>query len=94
MNKIEKLTLIEGKFSDDELQEILNSIFFSKINFHNLKNWSSQERYGKDDETAQKRIPELRNEMKKLQEILTEAKARNKRLLVTSKINISLLDDL
>lgn len=92
MNKTEKLTLIEGVFSDDELKEILHSIFFSKINFHNLKNWSSRERFGTDDEIAQKRIPELKKEIERLQKILSEAKAQKKRLLVRSHINISLLD--
>ncbi|TRX22239.1 hypothetical protein FNW25_03950 [Flavobacterium franklandianum] len=93
MNKTEKLTLIEGDFSFDEAKEILTSMFSSKINFHNIQNWSSQERFGKDDEIAQKRIPALRNEMKKLEEILSEAKAQNKKLVVSSEINISLLED-
>lgn len=93
MNKIEKLILIEGDFFFDEAKEILMSMFSSKINYHNIQNWSSQERFGKDDEIAQKRIPALRNEMKKLEEILLEAKAKNKKLVVTSQINISLLED-
>ena len=93
MNKIDKLTLIEGQFVFDEAKEILMSMFSSKINYHNIQNWSSQERFGKDDEIAQKRIPALRNEMKKLEEILLEAKAKNKKLVVTSQINISLLED-
>lgn len=92
MNKVEKLTLIEGEFSDEEAKEILNSIFFSKINFHNIKNWSSNERFGMDDEIAQKRIPELRKEMAKLLEILSDAKAKKTRLVITSEINITLLD--
>lgn len=90
MNKIEKLTLIEGDFAVSEAKEILNSIFSSKINFHNIKNWSAQERFGKDDAIAQKRIPALKNEMKKLDEILAEAKANNKKLVISSEIRISL----
>lgn len=90
MNKIEKLTLIEGDFAVSEAKEILNSIFSSKINFHNIKNWSAQERFGKDDAIAQKRIPALRTEMKKLEKILAEAKANNKKLVISSEIRISL----
>jgi hypothetical protein len=93
MNKVEKLTLIEGEFIFDEAKEILINMFSSKINFHNIKNWSSQERFGKDDEIAQKRIPALRNEMKKLEEVLLEAKGKNKKLMITSEIKISLLED-
>ena len=58
-----------------------------------MKNWSSQERFGKDDEIAQKRIPALKNEMKKIEGILSEAKAKNKKLVVSSDIKISLLED-
>lgn len=93
MKKNEKLTLIAGDFSVNEATEILMSMFSSKINFHNIQNWSSQERFGKDDAIAQKRIPELRNEMKKLEGFLSEVKARNKKLAVSSEINISLLED-
>ena len=93
MNKIEKLKLIEGEFSFKEAREILTSMFNSKINFHNIQNWSSQERYGKDDETAQKKIPLLKNEIEKLEEIILEAKANNKKLVINSEINISLKDN-
>jgi len=93
MKNKKKLTFIEGDFTYDEAKEILINIFSSKINFHTLKNWSSQERFGKDDEIAQKRIPALKNEMKKIEGILSEAKAKNKKLLVSSDIKISLLED-
>jgi hemerythrin superfamily protein len=93
MNKIEKLKLIEGEFSFNEAREILTSMFNSKINFHNIQNWSSQERYGKDNETAQKKIPLLKNEIEKLEEIILEAKANNKKLVINSEINISLKDN-
>lgn len=93
MNKREKLTLIEGKFTGEETKEILTSIFSSKINFHNLKNWSSIERYGKDDEIAIKRISVLKKQMERVLEIVSEKKVKNKRFEITSFINISLLDE-
>ena len=93
MNKTEKLNLIEGNFSDVEAKDILMNIFSSKINFHQLKNFSSQERFGKDDETAKKRIPELKVEIERLKQILSEAKAKNKTLVISSEINISFSND-
>ena len=93
MKNTEILTIIDGNFTHYEAKEILMKMFSSKINFHNIKNWSSKEQFGKDCEIAQKRIPVLRNEMKKLEEILSEAKAKNKKLVVTSEINISLQED-
>jgi hypothetical protein len=92
MKKNETLTIIDGNFTYDEAKDILMNMFSSKINFHNIKNWSSQERFGENDAIAQKTIPALRNEMKKLEEILLEAKAKNKKLVVNSEINISLLE--
>jgi hypothetical protein len=93
MKNTETLTMIEGNFTHDEAKELLMNMFSSKINFHNMKNWSSDERYGKDDEIAQLRIPALRNEIKKLEAILLESQAKNKKLLICSEIKISLQED-
>lgn len=90
MNKIETLNLIEGNFSNEEAKEILMNIFSAKIHFHEMKNFSSMERFGKQDETAVKRIPELKSCMGKLLEIVEEAKSNNKKLVINSEINISL----
>ena len=92
MKNTEKLNLIDGVFSQSEAKEILMSLFKSKINFHNIKNWSSNERFGKDDEIAQEKIPKLKEEIEKLQLILSEAKIQNKNLIVSSEINIILVD--
>lgn len=93
MNKIEKLTLIEGVFLSEEAKDILMNIFSSKITFHHLKNFSSKELYGKEDETAQKRIPELKKELVKLQSILAEAKEQNAKLSIHSEIIITFADN-
>jgi hypothetical protein len=92
MKTTETLTLIDGCFTIDEAKEILSNIISSKINFHNTKNWSSQERFGKDDEIAKKRILALKNEMERFQVILSEAKTNNQKLIVSSEINIILID--
>jgi len=92
MKKIEKLNLIEGTFSHEDANEILMNIFSNKINFHEMNNFRSQERLGKEDDTAKKRITELKKEIEKVLQILSEAKSNNKKLVITSKICISLLD--
>lgn len=93
MNKLEQLNLIEGNFSDEEAKEILMSIFLAKINFHQKKVFSSQVRFGTDDEIAIDRIPRLKKEIEKMLQIISEAKLNNKRLVITSAINISLVDE-
>jgi len=92
MKKNETLTIMDDYFTHDEAKEIIMNMFSSKLNFHNIKNWSSQERFGKNDAIAQEKIPVLRNEMKRLEEILIEAKTKNKKLVVSSAINIELLE--
>ena len=93
MNKNNKLTLIKGNFSNEEASEILVNLISSKISFHQLKNFSSQEQFGKEDKIANKRIPALKKELEKLKKILLVAKKKNTRLLVSSEINITLLED-
>lgn len=93
MNKAETLSIIEGNFTPDEANEILSQMINSKIKYHNLRNLSSQVRYGTDDEISHTRIPELMKEMEKLQAIVSEANNTNKRLVVTSAINIVLMDE-
>lgn len=91
MKNSETLTLIDGKFTYDEMKEIILNMLSSKINFHHIKNLSSQERFGKDDEVAQKRIPALKIEMNKLDEFLSDASSR--RFVVKSEINISIHEE-
>lgn len=63
MHENEKLILIEGVFKNDEARELLMNIFSAKLTFHHQNNFSSRERFGKDDETAQKRVPELKKKL-------------------------------
>ena len=87
------LQLVDGTFNDEEAKEVLMNLFSAKIHFHELRNFSSQERFAKDDATAKERIPELKKSKEKAKKILAEAKASNKRLIITSVINITLADD-
>ena len=93
MNKIETLTLIEGNYSEEEAREILMAVFSAKIKFHRSSDFSSQERFGKQCETEKKRIPELNKEIEKVRQVVSEAKSKNKRLIITSEIAIHLSDD-
>jgi hypothetical protein len=90
MTKNKKLKLIEGEFHYDEAKEILTNIYSAKINFHQMKNFSSHERFGKDDETAKQRIPALKKEIIKLEKIFLKAQKQNKKLIIGSEINISI----
>lgn len=93
ITKNQTINLIEGSFSYEDANDILINVFNAKINFHQLKNFSSQERFGKNDETAQDRISKLKQEITKLKSILSEAKDQNKTLKIHSDIYITISND-
>ena len=55
-------------------------------------NFSSNERFGKDDETATKRIPELIESMNLITSVFQEAMNHNKNLIITSTLTIEFAD--
>ncbi len=85
--------LIEGTFSDQEAKEILKNFFESKIHFHEMRNFSSEERFGHKDAMAVKRIPELKEASKDILEIVQQAKLGNKRMLINASVQITILED-
>ncbi|NMR33791.1 hypothetical protein HIO71_06160 [Chryseobacterium aquaticum] len=93
MNNLEKLTLIEGNFTTEEAKEILHNVFMTKIKFHEHKNFSSIERFGKDDATAVNRIPELKKELQRVNEIFAWAQQHHKGLHLSSEIQISFIEE-
>lgn len=84
--------LIEGKFSSEESREILQSIFLSKIRFHQMKNFSSKERFGKDDETATVKIPKLNNTLDEILKFIKKAEESGKQFDIKSEITISVVE--
>lgn len=88
MKTTEKIILIDGNFSPTEARELLMNLFINKINFHQNKNFSSHERYGKEDETATRRIPELKESVEAISKIITEATTHNQNIVITSTVNI------
>ncbi len=85
----EPIKLIEGKFSPEDAKEVLLELINHKINFHSLKNFSSEERFGKSIEGSKKRIEYLKKAKEKVVEIIDKAKHDNCNLRLESCINIS-----
>ncbi len=88
MKTTETIKLIDGNFSPTDAKELLMNLFINKINFHENKNFSSHERFGKEDETATRRIPELKESFEKISRIVNEATAQNLNIVITSTVNI------
>ena len=92
MKPIQSVKFIKGVFSPDEAKEVLLNLITHKINFHSLKNFSSEERFGKSIEGSQKRIAELRESKEKIVNLVEFAIKENKNIDIVSTIEITLCD--
>jgi hypothetical protein len=90
MKNDEKHILIKGKFSAMDAKEVLLSLINHKINFHELKNFSAQERFGKIDNRSLERVKDLREMKTRVLAIIDEAERENKNLKIDSLVKISL----
>ena len=89
MEKQDIFTLIEGDFSPKESRELLLSVFKSKIRFHRLKNFSSQERLGKNDENALSRMVQLQETLASIFKVIDSAEKENQILEIRADIVLS-----
>lgn len=82
--------LIKGDFTPAEAFEIISFLISTKINFHNLQNFSKQIRFNINDEASLKRIQELEISKESIKELVKMAKANGKSLRLKSTISIEL----
>lgn len=83
------LKLIDGKFNPIEAKEILLNMISSKIQFHTIKDFSSQLRTGEFEINSRKRMQELKEAREKIIALLDEAQKNNLLVDIQSTINIS-----
>jgi hypothetical protein len=92
METMKKINLIDGHFNSFEAKEILMDLCNKNLNFNQVQNFSSQIRFGKDDTNALKRMDSLKESKTSICEILNEAQATNKKLIIKSFIEIEYED--
>ena len=83
--------LIKGEFSPEEASEIINHMISKKINFHELKNFSSEIRFGSIDKNSRERIQQLSASKTSLDKTIQEAKKLGKALKVKSSISVEII---
>lgn len=93
MKQDETLKLINGEFTAEQAREILTNVITTKIHFHQMKNFSSLERFSKEDEIAMTRLPELKRELKRALAFLQTPEFSNKKIQIQSEIKISVIND-
>ena len=82
---------IEGSYASKESGRISQRVFSRKIQFHQRKNFSSQERFGKDDQTSIKRIPELKASIDKILRMFISSQQEGEQFESHSEIVIRLV---
>lgn len=92
MDKIEAHQLIDNDLANDEAGELMAAILCSKINFYNIKNLRAYVQCGTDDLSSYERVAALKNDLQRLHSILAEARASNKKIVICSEVNISIVD--
>lgn len=86
---MDNLKLIDGKFSATEAKEILLQLISSKIQFHTIKDFSSEIRTGEPEMKSRQRINELKETRNKIIALLEEAEKKNLTVGLQSSVNIS-----
>ncbi|RBA28885.1 hypothetical protein [Flavobacterium tibetense] len=94
METTKKISLIEGNYSPSEAKEMLLDLYHKNINFNKVKNFSSQIRFGEDDKTAVENIENLTKAVNYLNQLLKDAQAENKNLVIKSVIEIAYENEL
>ena len=92
MNNNTSLSIIDGKYTPEEANELIGKIYVSKIEFNKLKNLSSQVRYGIDDPKAIERIEVLKSNLEKFNSLISTAKENNQQLIISSEISFKLVN--
>ena len=82
----EILDLINGTFENEDAKEILRNLFEYKINYHKLRNFNSQVRFGQPDEHSIQRALELKQSLDQLIQFF--GKEKSKAFRITAKVAI------
>lgn len=89
MKQTESIDLVRGTFTPSDAREILFQLLDSKINFHNLKNLSSRERFGKPDFDSEKRLEQLRESRKRVETIVSRSAEERRSVSISSSIELT-----
>jgi len=92
MTEKEPYKLIDGVFAASEAREVLSELLNFKINFHHMKNFSSEERFQKPDQHSNERLQDLKNTRAQLMALIEQAEEKNLKVKIDSKIFVELID--
>ncbi len=83
--------LIKGDFTPEEALEILSYLIDKKINFHELKTFSNEIRFGQVDQKSLKRSEELKQSKAAIKEFIQIAQEQGKTLRIKSSVTVEVI---
>lgn len=92
MKRSNTFKLIDGKFTPLEANRILLDLVGSKIQYHEMENFSSRERFGKDAPHSARRLKALRKLRSDLRKLFEVAAEQQQQLKIYSSIEIVLVE--
>lgn len=90
MENKKEYKLIDGTFTLEEAENVLNALFNYKIDYHNREDFSNHIRFNKNIEHSKKRIQELTETKDAIKKMILGMKSDKKNLIINSTITISL----
>ncbi len=90
MEALNSLKLIQGEFTPENAREILLTLIDSKVQFHQLKSFSSEIKFGFKDQHSLDRITDLKQMKIEILKIIELADFQQKNLSIESVINIAI----
>ncbi|MEZ4955933.1 MAG: hypothetical protein R2825_20410 [Saprospiraceae bacterium] len=93
MKNSNSVKLIDGVFEAADAKEILLSLINFKINFHQRRIFSLEERFGTIEEASLKRIEELKKAKEQILEWTNEAEAAGQQLIINSHAMIEVVEN-
>lgn len=91
MKENKSLRLIDATLPVVDARTVLLNLVSAKINFHSLQKFSDQVKFGYDKQQSEKRLHELKELEKELQDILDMAQKDELALVVKCNIEISFI---
>lgn len=83
--------LIKGTYTAEDAAEIIYHMIRKKIDFHEVRNFSQEVRFGTKDENSVQRIKELKIFSQDFTDLIQLAKEEGKELKVKANIHIDLV---
>ncbi len=91
MNNSKTIDLVKGNFATADAREIVLTLLSTEMKFHNLRNFSSEERFGESDPVAMQKLEYLRQEREEAELFFSDAIAKGK--TITMDLTLTMVTD-